>query len=141
MDKIRTFSPRHIAAAAFEIDFVKLSHTLSSFNIIVRITYGLIKGYMEEFQPLLESCASKTNWIDAIEETLFDHLLFSSLIDPLTALMKIRNGELITNPHAYELFRNLYNELYLAFPEIESLQPIEKVAAFCAAEPERVSAM
>ena len=96
---------------------------------------------MEEFQPLLESSAWQTNWVETIEEQLFESLLFSSLIDPLTALMKIRNGELITNPHAYELFRNLYNELYLAFPEIESLQPIEKVAAFCAAEPERASAM
>lgn len=141
LEKARTLSHRHIAAAVLETDCVKLSHTEISFNKTARITYGLIKGHMEEFQPLLESSAWQTNWVEAIEEPLFENLLFSSLIDPLTALMKIRNGELITNPHAYELFRNLYNELYLAFPEIESLQPIEKVAAFCAAEPERVSAM
>lgn len=141
LEKARTLSHRHIAAAVLETDCVKLSNTEISFNKTAHVTYGLVKGHMEEFQPLLESSAWQTNWVETIEEQLFESLLFSSLIDPLTALMKIRNGELITNPHAYELFRNLYNELYLAFPEIESLQPIEKVAAFCAAEPERASAM
>lgn len=141
LEKARTLSHRHIAAAVLETDCVKLSNTEISFSKTAHVTYGLVKGHMEEFQPLLESSAWQTNWVETIEEQLFESLLFSSLIDPLTALMKIRNGELITNPHAYELFRNLYNELYLAFPEIESLQPIEKVAAFCAAEPERASAM
>ena len=141
LEKARTLSHRHIAAAVLETDCVKLSNTEISFKKTAHVTYGLVKGHMEEFQPLLESSAWQTNWVETIEEQLFESLLFSSLIDPLTALMKIRNGELITNPHAYELFRNLYNELYLAFPEIESLQPIEKVAAFCAAEPERASAM
>lgn len=141
LEKARTLSHRHIAAAVLETDCVKLSNTEISFNKTAHVTYGLVKGHMEEFQPLLESSDWQTNWVETIEEQLFESLLFSSLIDPLTALMKIRNGELITNPHAYELFRNLYNELYLAFPEIESLQPIEKVAAFCAAEPERASAM
>lgn len=141
LEKARTLSHRHIASAVLETDCVKLSNTEISFNKTAHVTYGLVKGHMEEFQPLLESSAWQTNWVETIEEQLFESLLFSSLIDPLTALMKIRNGELITNPHAYELFRNLYNELYLAFPEIESLQPIEKVAAFCAAEPERASAM
>ena len=141
LEKARTLSHRHIAAAILETDCVKLSDTEISFSKTAQVTFGLVKGHAEEFQPLLEASAWQSKWVNHIEEQLFESLLFSSLIDPLTALMKIRNGELITNPHAYELFRNLYNELYLAFPEIEWLQPIEKVAAYCAAEPKRVSAM
>lgn len=141
LEKARTLSHRHIAAAILETDCVKLSDTEINFKKASRLTFGLVKGRVEEFGPVLETGAWKSGWVDDIEASLFEHLLFSSLIDPLTAMMKIRNGELITNPHAYELFRNLYNELYLAFPEIELLQPIEKVATLCAAEPERVSAM
>lgn len=141
LEKARTLSHRHIAAAILETDCVKLSDAEISFNKAARLTFGLVKGHAEEFLPVLETAAWQSEWVDAIEESLFERLLFSSLIDPLTAIMKIRNGELITNPHAYELFRNLYSELYLAFPEIEWLQPIEKVATSCAAEPERVSAM
>lgn len=141
LEKARTLSHRHIATAFLETDCVKLSDTEISFKRVARLTFGLVKGHAEEFQPLLETAAWQSKWVEDIEASLFEHLLFSSLIDPLTAVMKISNGELITNPHAYELFRNLYSELYLAFPEIEWLQPIEKVATLCAAEPERVSAM
>ncbi|WP_298826377.1 ketopantoate reductase family protein [uncultured Planococcus sp.] len=141
LEKARTLSHRHIAAAILETDCIKLSDVEISFNKAARFTFGLVKGHAEEFLPVLETSAWQSEWVDTIEESLFEQLLFNSLIDPLTAIMKIRNGELITNPHAYELFRNLYSELYLAFPEIEWLQPIEKVATLCAAEPERVSAM
>ena len=141
LEKARTLSHRHIAAAILETDCVKLNEVEISFSKSTQITCGLIKGSAEEFQPILETTAWKGRWVENLEDQLFESLLFNSLIDPLTAIMKIRNGELITNPHAYELFRNLYNELYLAFPEIEWLQPIEKVAAVCAAEPNRASSM
>ncbi|MBT2570283.1 FAD-dependent oxidoreductase [Planococcus sp. ISL-110] len=141
LEKARNLSHRHIAAAILETDCVKLSDNEISFSRAAQVTLGSVKGDFGEFQPLLETTAWKSSWVNNIEEQLFERLLFSSLIDPLTAIMKIRNGELIVNPHAYELFRMLYNELYLAFPEIEWLQPIEKVAAICAAEPDRVSAM
>ncbi|MDQ0427867.1 2-dehydropantoate 2-reductase [Planomicrobium stackebrandtii] len=141
LEKARTLAHRHIAAAILETDCVKLNDNTISFAKAPQMTLGTVKGNPEEFLPLLETTAWKSSWAENIEEQLFESLLFSSLIDPLTAMMKIRNGELITNPHAYELFRTLYNELYLAFPEIESLQPIEKVAALCASEPDKVSAM
>lgn len=141
LEKARTLAHRHIAAAILETDCVKLSGNRINFTRAAQLTVGSVKGNPDEFQSILETTAWKSIWVDNIEDQLFESLLFSSLIDPLTAMMKIRNGELITNPHAYELFRTLYNELYLAFPEIESLQPIEKVAALCAAEPGKVSAM
>lgn len=141
LEKARTLAHRHIAAAMLETDCVKLSGNQISFTKPPEVAIGLVKGNAEEFQPLFETSAWKTVWVDNVEESLFERLLFSSLIDPLTAIMEIRNGELITNPHAYELFRSLYNELYLAFPEIEALQPIEKVAALCAAEPNKRSVM
>ncbi|ANU10464.1 2-dehydropantoate 2-reductase [Planococcus antarcticus DSM 14505] len=141
LEKARNLPHRHIAAALLETDCVKWSGNEISFSKAAQLTVGSLKGNSEEFQSLLETTAWKSVWVDQIEEQLFESQLFNSLIDPLTAMMKIRNGELITNPHAYELFRNLYNELYLAFPEIERLQPIEKVAAACAAEPDRMSTM
>lgn len=141
LEKAHALSHRNIAAAILETDCIKLSDNEISFNKPVQLIFGLIKGQLEEFQPLLHTTAWQSEWVDNIEKSLFESVLLSSLIDPLTAMMKIRLGELITNPHAYELFRNLYNELYLAFPEIERLQPIEHVATMCAAEPAKVSRM
>lgn len=141
LEKAKTLSHRHIAAAILETDCVKLNDAEIRFNKTPQVTFGLVKGHAEEFHGLLEAASWKSVWVEDVEEQLFENVLFTSLIDPLTAMMKIRNGELVTNPHAYELFRNLYNELYLAFPEIEWLQPIERVAALCAAEPNAVSRM
>lgn len=141
LEKANALSHRHIAAAMLDTDGIKLSDNEISFNKPVQLIFGLIKGQLDEFQPLLHTTAWQSEWVDDIEKSLFESVLLSSLIDPLTAMMKIRLGELITNPHAYELFRNLYNELYLAFPEIERLQPIEHVATMCAAEPAKVSSM
>ncbi|ANU22817.1 ketopantoate reductase family protein [Planococcus donghaensis] len=141
LEKATALSHRHITAGIVDTDCIKVKDTEISFSKSPQFRFGLIKGQSEEFQPLLTTDAWQSEWVEDIEKSLFENVLLSSLIDPLTAMMKIRNGELITNPHAYELFRNLYNELYLAFPEIEWLQPIENVATMCAAEPERVSRM
>ncbi|ALS78194.1 ketopantoate reductase family protein [Planococcus kocurii] len=141
LEKAKTLSHRHIAAAILETDCVKLSDTEIHFDKTPQVTFGLVKGHVEEFQSLLKAASWKAIWVESVEAQLFENVLLASLIDPLTAMMKIQNGELVTNPHAYELFRNLYNELYLAFPEIESLQPIELVAASCAAEPNAISRM
>ncbi|MCH4824932.1 ketopantoate reductase family protein [Planococcus halocryophilus] len=141
LEKANALSHRHIAAGILDTDCIKLRDTEISFSKTPQLIFGLVKGQAVEFQPLLNTAAWQSEWVEDIEKALFENVLLSSLIDPLTAMMKIRNGELITNPHAYELFRNLYSELYLAFPEIEWLQPIENVATMCAAEPERVSRM
>ncbi len=140
-EKAQILAHRHIAAAILTTDSVKLSTNEISFYKSPQLTFGLVKGDADEFQPLLETTTWQSEWVDDVERALFENALLCSLIDPLTALMKIHNGELITNPDAYELFRNLYNELYLAFPEIERLQPIEKVAVMCATEPKGISRM
>lgn len=140
-EKAQILAHRHIAAAILTTDSIKLSANEISFYKTPQLTIGLVKGDADKFYPLLETAAWQSEWVDDMEQALFEHTLLGSLIDPLTTLMKIHNGELITNPHAYELFRNLYNELYLAFPEIERLHPIEQVAVMCATEPKGISRM
>lgn len=141
LEKARNLAHRHIAAAIMQTDCVKLSGNEINFHQETQLTIGSVKGQAEEFLPLLETTVWQSKWTEDIEQALFEHVLLCSMVDPLTALMKIRNGELITNPHAYELFRNLYNELYLAFPEIERIHPIEEIAIMCATEPQGISRM
>ncbi|ANU27888.1 ketopantoate reductase family protein [Planococcus versutus] len=140
-EKAQILAHRHIAAAILITDSIKLSANEISFHKTPQLTIGLVKGDADKFYPLLETAAWKSEWVDDTEQALFENTLLGSLIDPLTTVMKIHNGDLITNPHAYELFRNLYNELYLAFPEIERLHPIEQVAVMCATEPKGISRM
>lgn len=141
LEKARLLAHRQIAGGIFDSDVVKVSDHEIKFTKQTTLDLGMIKGEPAQFDGLLQLKHVKINWMENVEAQLFERLLRDCLVNPLTALMQIQKGRLLTDPNAYELFRNLYNELYLAFPEIETLQPIEKVAAYCASRPEEVSTM
>ncbi|MBM7659468.1 2-dehydropantoate 2-reductase [Bacillus mesophilus] len=44
-------------------------------------------------------------------EMLITKLVVNSMINPLTALLRVENGQLLSNPHFYQLFTNLYQEI------------------------------
>lgn len=141
LEKARLLAHRQITAGTLDADAVKISANEITFNKRPTLSLGLLKGEDFHAEALFQLQHVRVYWLDNLEGQLFDHLLRDTLINPLTALMQIKKGKLITDPNAYELFRNLYNELYLAFPEIETLQPIEHVAAYCASRPNEVSSM
>ncbi|MFK8793583.1 ketopantoate reductase C-terminal domain-containing protein [Planococcus plakortidis] len=141
VEKACLLAHRQIAAGTLDCDAVKVNTHEITYTKTPQLNFGLLKGEPSHFEPLLAVDHMAVQWVEDIEKRLFEQLLRDSLINPLTALMKIEKGQLITDPNAYELFRNLYNEMYLAFPEIESVQPIERVAAYCASRPEEISSM
>ncbi len=141
IEKARLLAHRQIAAATLDCDAVKVNGHEIKYAKTPQLSLGVLKGEPVQFEALTHMGHVTVEWTEDIEKRLYEQLLRDSLINPLTALMKIEKGRLITDPNAYELFRNLYNELYLAFPEIESLQPIERVAAYCASRPEEISSM
>lgn len=103
--------------------------------------FALLRGEKERFLPLMGINGVKCEWYENADQMLFRKVLLNSMINPLTALMSIPNGELLSNPYAYELLRNLYTELYSAFPEIENLLPFEEVTALCASTSANTSSM
>lgn len=105
------------------------------------VKFALLRGEERFFLPLLQLRALKSEWHDDADRMLFRKVLLNSIINPLTALMGIKNGELLVNPSAYELLKDLYTELYRAFPEIEDLLPFEEVTALCASTAENTSSM
>lgn len=103
--------------------------------------FGLLAGDEKRFLPLLSINGIKTEWHKDADKMLLRKVLLNSMINPLTALLSMKNGELLSNPHAYELLKNVYTELYMAFPEMETLLPFEQVTALCASTAENTSSM
>ena len=62
---------------------------------------------------------------------LLEKALLNCFINPLTAILQISNGELLTNAHAYTLLQQLYNELMAAFPTMQPYFPFESVKLLC----------
>lgn len=68
--------------------------------------------------------------VDA-EKMLFEKALLNCFINPITAILKVKNGELLTNKHAYALLEMLYKELAVAFPSMCVQFSFDSVTALC----------
>ncbi|MBH0170673.1 ketopantoate reductase family protein [Fictibacillus sp. 18YEL24] len=44
------------------------------------------------------------------ERMVYEKLIMNASINPLTALLRITNGELLTNPHAFSMMKELFDE-------------------------------
>ncbi len=75
------------------------------------------------------------------EQMLFEKAVFNCLINPLTAILQVKNGELVTNKHAFLLMQTIYQELTVAFEGIEQIIPFFKVIELCEKTASNTSSM
>ncbi|GKV64289.1 MULTISPECIES: ketopantoate reductase family protein [Sporosarcina] len=65
------------------------------------------------------------------EELLLRKALINCAINPLTAILQVRNGQLIENTSFHELFQKLSSELLSNFPELSAILTYEDMEAVC----------
>ncbi|MEO4053627.1 2-dehydropantoate 2-reductase [Solibacillus sp. CAU 1738] len=87
---------------------------------------------LESFSVQLENDA---------EQMLFEKALLNCFINPLTALLEVKNGQLIHNEHAFYLLQKLYKELMAAFPSVEQTFPFQSVYDLCERTANNTSSM
>ncbi len=75
------------------------------------------------------------------EQMLFEKAVFNCLINPLTAVLQVKNGELVTNKQAFLLMQTIYHELTVAFKGIEQAIPFLKVIDLCEKTASNTSSM
>ena len=94
---------------------------------------AVARGDIEKFSGVekLRSQLLPIQFEDDAEKMLFEKALLNCFINPLTAILKVKNGELLTNKHAYALLEMLYKELVAAFPNIRAQFPFDSVTALC----------
>lgn len=84
--------------------------------------FGTLKlAYYQMEYPFLDNIFSEEgDFIVSYEKDAFHMLMekaiINSLINPLTALLQIPNGQLIENDYAYNLLQTFYKELVTVFP-------------------------
>ncbi|MFJ7950417.1 ketopantoate reductase family protein [Lysinibacillus sp. NPDC096418] len=75
------------------------------------------------------------------EQMLFEKAVFNCLINPLTTVLQIKNGELLTNKQAFLLMQTIYKELIDAFSGLEVTVPFSDVITLCEKTAENTSSM
>jgi 2-dehydropantoate 2-reductase len=123
----------HLAFATVEHGARRIADNAVQHNGVGLVTIGAGRGDATVFD-IIENAHSDRfpvmRHIDA-EFVLMRKVLINCMINPLTALLEVENGELLTNPSCHELFVTLYDELIDAFPEMEPYLSLEAVSAVC----------
>lgn len=79
--------------------------------------------------------------VDNAQQILFEKAVLNSLINPLTAVLQVKNGELVTNKQAFLIMQTIYQELMEAFEGIEETIPFSKVIDLCEQTANNTSSM
>lgn len=104
--------------------------------------------------PYRQSNPSFLNWLDSeygslfpfiIEENyenmLLKKLVANAVINPLTAILRVKNGEIIDNPHYFQLVLQLFSEVEQSLGLQDGQAYFENVRAVCMKTAENQSSM
>ena len=123
----------HVAFATVEHGARRVDDRTVSHNGIGMLTLAPARGDRHLFDKLgqAHSVAFPISYHVDAEQILIRKVLINCMINPLTAILKVKNGELLSNHHCRNLFNNLFNELMIAFPEMVEVLSYEAVVDVC----------
>lgn len=123
----------HYAFATVEHGALRSDDRVVRHNGIGMLTVGAGRGDATLFNRIEEARSERfpiSRHADG-EHVLMRKVIINCMINPLTAILQVRNGELLTNQHCRGLFAGLYEELMAAFPEMRPYLPLETVQTVC----------
>lgn len=123
----------HVAFATVEHGARRVDDRTVSHNGIGMLTIAPARGNRYLFDKLgqAHSVAFPVSYHIDAEQIVMRKVLINCMINPLTAILKVKNGDLLTNHHCRHLFDNLFNELMIAFPEMAEILSYEAVVDVC----------
>ena len=122
-----------IAFATVEHGALRIDDRTVSHNGVGALTIGAGFGDAKEFDIMEKADSEKfpvARHVDA-EHILMRKVMINCMINPLTAILEVENGELLTNDSCYTLFKRLHEELMVAFPEMVPVLSLDSAEAVC----------
>ena len=99
---------------------------------------GILKIAVEKGETrlynLFSQCTNplfRIEFVESAEKMLFEKALLNCFINPLTAILEVKNGLLVESAQTYQLLEKLYEELLMAFPEEMEKISFSDVVSLC----------
>ena len=80
---------------------------------------------------ILQSPKFQIELVDDAYAIVLRKAILNACINPLTTILLIENGKLISNNHPYQLMKSLFVEMQTTFPEIAAMLTFDDVIALC----------
>lgn len=102
-----------------------------------------LRGRKNEFKKFdsLDANFFPVVLLDDYRKMLLRKALLNCFVNTLTTILKVKNGELITNPYSAKLLHQLYQEVIEAFPEQKSQLSYGDVKDVCESTATNTSSM
>lgn len=98
---------------------------------VLKLAVGRGESYVLQSFHNVKSELFPVEFVEDAECMLFEKALLNCFINPLTAILNVKNGELITNEHTKTLLVELYEELMQAFPDQRQQVTFGDVVSLC----------
>lgn len=123
----------HIAFATVEHGALKKDANTVMHNGVGSLTIGERFGDARKFDIMEQASCEQFPVIRSSDAAfiLLRKALINCLINPLTTILGLKNGELLINSHAHQLMRALYDELMSVFPEMAETLSFSAVESIC----------
>ena len=122
-----------IGLATVEHGALRIDNRTVQHNGSGTISIAPFRGDNSTFQLLhsAQTTAFPITYVNDAEQSLLRKVLLNCIINPLTTILHLKNGELLSNPYAYNLLVKLHKELLHAFPEMNTSLTLEAVEKVC----------
>lgn len=128
---IRELKMKKVAFASAQFGALKISDAVVSHRgvgVMKVAPYTLQKSLLETLLAV-NSSQFFIQIVKDAEKMLIEKAIFNCLINPLTAILHVKNGELVANPHAHAILIDIHKELMKVFPEqCPSMEEVEALA-------------
>lgn len=117
-----------IEHGAFKTDDRTVIH-----NGIGYLTMGSARGNHDALKEIKQKQADNfpVKILEDVEQLLMRKVLINCMINPLTAILQVKNGVLLTDSYCRSLFMSLYEELSAAFPMMKRSLSLDEVITVC----------
>ena len=132
-----------IAFCSVQFGAHKINHHHVAHKGIGLMKIAVARGEEHLFSPIAAHSSERFPIVfeqDA-ETMLLEKAWLNCFINPLTAVLQVPNGKLVQQEDAFQIVKNLYNEMIVAFPQFAESFQLEQVVALCERTAENTSSM
>lgn len=142
-DEVLQLAFQQIAFCSIQFGAQKMDHHHVAHKGVGLMKIAVARGDEHLFSPIAAYSSEHFPIIfeqDA-EAMLLEKAWLNCFINPLTAVLQVPNGKLVQQEDAFQIMRNLYNEMIVAFPQFADSFRFDQVVALCERTAENTSSM
>ncbi|OMP68514.1 ketopantoate reductase family protein [Domibacillus epiphyticus] len=131
LDLLDKLPHHHIYTASVEHGLVKINGGTIQVNGRNKTNIGAFRGGTEEIIDHLQTDSFRFEWRENIHHMMIEKMAANAIINPLTAMLNVKNGQIAQNEHYRSIAKDLCREFASVFSYKSEEETFESVLSIC----------